>query len=193
MKQDENFQPYHTLHSRYLFESKWRSFREDRVDIGRGREITYSYAEMPRAAYVVPLTEDGQIALIRQYRYPVRDWVLEVPAGSLETSQEDPATRARHELREEVGGECSELLYLSRFYSSSAHITLVCEVFLAVGVRLEHQLQLEETELIQRMVFPARQVLQMARDGSISEGQSALAILLAETQILARENEQWVK
>lgn len=193
MKPTENSQPYHTLQSRYLFESKWRSFREDQVDIGGGREIAYSYAEVPRAIYVVPLTEDGQIALIRQYRYPIRDWVLEVPAGSLETPQEDPAIRARHELREEVGGECSELLNISRFYSSSAHITLSCTVFLAVGVRLEHQLQLEETELIQRIVLPAHQVLQMARDGSIAEGQSALAILLAESQILARENAQWVK
>jgi ADP-ribose pyrophosphatase len=192
-EQAENSQPYRTLHSRYLFESRWRSFREDRVDIGEGREITYSYAEVPRAAYVVPLTADGQIALIRQYRYPVRDWVLEVPAGSLQTPQEDPAVRARHELREEVGGECEELIYLSHFYSSSAHITLICEVFLAVGVRLEHAPMLEETELLQRLVLPARQVLQMARDGSISEGQSALAILLAEAQILARENERWVK
>ncbi len=198
MKQDDkqqeaDFQPYKTLQSRYLFESRWRSFREDQVDIGEGREIAYSYAEVPRAAYVVPLTADGQIALIRQYRYPVRDWVLEVPAGSLQTPQEDPSIRASHELREEVGGECDELIYLSRFYSSSAHITLVCEVFLAVGVRLIHPPMLEETELLQRLVLPVRQVLEMARNGEISEGQSALAILLAEAQILARENEQWIK
>ncbi len=185
-------QPYRTLETRYLFKSPWRSFREDRVDIGQGREVTYSYAEVPRAAFVVPLTDDGQIVLIRQYRYPVRDWVLEVPAGSLETPEEDPAIRARHELKEEVGGVCQELIYLARFYSSSAHITLSCEGFLATGVVLG-EMQLEETELLQRVILPVHTVLSMARRGEISEGQSAYAILLAEPYILRMENDQWVK
>ncbi len=192
MDAEKASQPYRTLETRYLFKSPWRSFREDRVDIGQGREVTYSYAEVPRAAFVVPLTDDGQIVLIRQYRYPVRDWVLEVPAGSLETPEEDPAIRARHELKEEVGGVCQELIYLARFYSSSAHITLSCEGFLATGVVLG-EMQLEETELLQRVILPAHTVLSMARRGEISEGQSAYAILLAEPYILAMENDQWVK
>ncbi len=180
--------PYRTLEARYLLKTRWRSFREDRVDIGQGRQITYSYVEVPRAAYVVPLTTQGEIVLIRQYRYPIREWVLEVPAGSLETPDEDPASRARQELREEVGGECQELIYLARFYSSSAHLTLSCEGFLAKGVVLG-QMRLEETELLQRLVLPAQQVLSMARRGEISEGQSAYAILLAESYILAMESE----
>lgn len=184
--------PYRTLETRYLLKSPWRSFREDRVDIGEGREITYSYAEVPRAVFVVPLTGDGQIVLIRQYRYPVRDWVLEVPAGSLETAEEDPAHRAYLELKEEVGGVCLDLIYLARFYSSSAHITLSCEVFLATGVVLG-EMQLEETELLQRLVLPAAEVLTMARKGQISEGQSAYAILLAEPYILKMEKDKWVK
>ena len=192
MSLEKASEPYRTLESRYLLKSPWRSFREDRVDIGQGREIVYSYAEVPRAAFVVPLTTDGQIVLIRQYRYPVRDWVLEVPAGSLETPEEDPAVRAHHELREEVGGECQDLIHLARFYSSSAHITLSCEVFLATGVTLG-EMQLEETELLQRLVLPAAEVLSMARQGRISEGQSAYAILLAEPYIKKLENDQWVK
>jgi ADP-ribose pyrophosphatase len=192
MDPDKVNEPYRTLETRYLLKSPWRSFREDRVDIGEGREITYSYAEVPRAAFVVPLTEDGQIVLIRQYRYPVRDWVLEVPAGSLETTGEDPARRAYLELKQEVGGECRELIYLARFYSSSAHITLSCEAFLATGVTLG-EMQLEETELLQRLILPADEVLSMARQGRISEGQSAYAILLAEPYILKMENTKWVK
>ncbi len=190
---DKNDPPYRTLESRYLFQSGWRSFREDRVDIGDGREITYTYAETPQAVFVVPLTEDGQIVLIRQYRYPVRDWVLEVPAGSLSHPQEDPATTARRELREEIGGECSELLPLARFYSSSAHINLYSHIFLAVGVRLELETQLEETELLQRVVRPAQEVLALAHGGGISEGQSAYAVLLAEPHILSRQNDRWIK
>lgn len=185
-------EPYRTLEHRYLLQSRWRSFRDDRVDIGNERVINYSYAEVPRAVFVVPLTDDGRIVLIRQYRYPVRNWVLEVPAGSLDRPDEDPALTARRELREEVGGECQELIHLARFYSSSAHLNLDSEIFLATGVKLG-EAQLEETELLQRLVLPAREVLALAQRGGISEGQSAYAVLLAAPYILERENAQWLK
>ena len=48
-------EPYHTLESHYLLQSRWRNMREDRIDIGDGREITYSYVETPRAVFIVPL------------------------------------------------------------------------------------------------------------------------------------------
>lgn len=192
---NETNEPYVTLDTRYLLQSRWRSFREDKVDIGKNHVITYSYVEVPRAVFVVPLTADGQIVLIRQYRYPVRDWVLEVPAGSLASPDEDAIIAARRELLEEVGGVCEgELLHLARFYSSSAHINLNSDIYLATDVRLEENLQqLEETELLHRVMLPAHAALALAHKGGISEGQSAYAVLLAEPYILARESENWVK
>lgn len=187
----EDKPPYQTVQSRYLLETPWRNVREDKVDIGRERVITYSYMETPQAVFVVPLTEDGKVVLIRQYRYPVRDWAIEVPAGSLATPDEDPTSRARLELLEEVGGECQSLVHLARFYSSSAHINLHSHIFLATGVRLVQPPQLEETELLQRLVLPAREVLEMAHRGEINEGQSAYALLLAERPILALEQQGW--
>ncbi len=192
MSQNENSQPYRTVSSRYITQTPWRSLREDRLEITSGREITYSYLEIPRAVFVVPLTTDGQLVLIRQYRYPVRDWVLEVPAGSLNSPDEDPLVAAKRELREEVGGECQKLIHLARFYSSSAHINLSSDVYLAVGVMLGEQ-HLEETELLELVTLPARKGLALARSGGITEGQSAYAVLLAEEKILALENDAWVK
>ncbi len=190
MSELENLTPYSTRESQYLFKSKWRSLRQDRINIGQDREIFYTYLEVPRAVFVVPLTEDGRIVLIRQYRYPIREWVLEVPAGSIDVPGEDPALSAHRELREEVGGECRELIHLAQFYSSSAHLDLASEIYLATGVTLG-QAELEETELIQRLVLPAREALALARKGKVKEGQSAYALLLAEPHILARENENW--
>ena len=178
-------EPYRTLESRYLLRSRWRSMREDRLDIGNGRQITYSYVETPRAVFVVPLTHDGNIVLIRQYRYPVRDWVIEVPAGSLDDPTEDPLVTARRELLEEVGGEADEFVRLGQFYSSSAHLNLSSEVYLARGVRLVHEPHLEETELLQRLILPVREALDLAQRGGINEGQSAYAVLLAAPYVLA--------
>jgi len=184
MSQDEQAEPFQLVESEYLLRSPWRNFRVDRVDIGGGREIKYSYVEAPQAVYVVPLTSDGQIALIRQYRYPIRAWELEIPAGSID-DQEDLIEAAKRELSEEVGGECQEMLHVGSFYNCAAHTNLSSEVFLATGVKLGVA-HLEETERLVQLVLPAREVLALAHQGGIADSQSAYSILLAERYILAR-------
>ena len=149
----------------------------DRVRLHSGAEIDYSYLETPRAAWVVPLTTGGEIVLIHQYRYPVRGWVWEVPAGAI--GDEAPVEAARRELAEEIGGRCREMRPLGRFYSSSAHLTLEAHVFLAVGVELARA-DREATELLDVVTLPADEAFARTRSGAINEGQSALALLMAE-------------
>lgn len=179
---DADAPPWQTLGTEPLLESPWRSFRHDRVRLHSGAEIDYSYVETPRAAWVVPLTTNGEIVLIRQYRYPVRRWVWEVPAGAI--GDEAPIEAARRELAEEIGGHCRDLRPVGRFFSSSAHLTLEAHVFLAVGVELAVA-DREATELLEIVVLPADEALARARSGAIDEGQSALAILMAEPLVRA--------
>ncbi len=174
--------PWQTLSTRYLKRSPWRNVRVDRVRLHTGSEIEYTYLETPPAVFVVPLLGDGRVVLIRQYRHPVRDWVWEVPAGSI--GDESPEETARRELREEIGGTCAELVPLGWFYSSSAHLTLKSYPFLAVGVELGAS-RLEETELLQVVPTPADEVLRRVRAGAFGGGQSALSLLLAEPRIRA--------
>lgn len=191
MSQENNAEPFRTLDYEYLLQSPWRNLRADRLDIGNGREIKYTYLEVPKAVYVVPLTPDGQIALIRQYRYPIRNWELEITAGSVEEG-ENLLLAAKRELYEEVGGECEEMLHIGSFNNCAAHTNLSSEVFLATGVKLGEQ-HLEETELVELILLPVREVLDLAHSGGIKDGQSAYSILLAEPHILTRETEQWLK
>lgn len=191
MSQDENIEPFRLLDSQYLLQTPWRNFRIDRIDIGGGKEISYSYVEVPTAVYVVPVTSDGQIALIRQYRYPIHGWQFEIPAGSVDAG-EDLMLAARRELSEEVGGEAADLTYIGRFSNSAAHLNLLSEVFLAANVKLG-EAHLEETEVLERVILPAREALKLAHSGGIYDGQSAYALLLAEPHILALENTNWKK
>lgn len=174
--------PLKTLHSRYLFESPWRSFRLDRLDIGNGCEIDYTYSETPDAVFLVPMTSDGRIVLIREYRYPVRQWVIGVPAGNLDRPDEDHAEAARRELREEVGGSFTELIYLASAYASAGHLTQQSHFYLATGVELAGEGG--EEALIQTLVLPAQEALTLARRGGVKESQGAHALLLAEPYIL---------
>jgi ADP-ribose pyrophosphatase len=115
--------------------------------------------------------------LVRQYRHPVRDWTLEVPAGSVEEG-ESALQAAQRELLEEVGGRSSSWQHLSTFYSSSAHLSLRSDAFLANDVELSSPTADEEERLV-TVRLPLQEALARARSGSFAEGQTALAILLA--------------
>ena len=150
---------------------------EDRLVTHDGRYTGYTYLAVPRAAFIVPVTDAGELVLVRQYRHPVRDWTLEIPAGSVGDG-ETPLEAAERELAEEVGGRACEWRHLTTFYSSSAHISLRSDAFLATGVVLGRSApDLDEDVAIVWM--PVAEALARARAGCFREGQTALAILLA--------------
>ena len=132
---------------------------------------------MPRAAFVVAVTGDGQMLLVRQYRHPVRDWTLEVPAGAAEDGESGLAA-AKRELREEVGGTARDWRHLTTFFSSSAHLSLRSDAYLATGVTLGVASP-DEMERLDVVRMPVAEAIALARAGRVTEGQSALAILLA--------------
>jgi ADP-ribose pyrophosphatase len=173
-------QPWTTLGTRWIKRTPWRSFRVDRVRIHTGAEIEYSYLDVPPAVYVVPLLTDGRIALIHQYRYPIRGWVYEVPAGSPGDDTHEVA--ALRELNEEIGGTCASIERVGDFVSSSAHLTLRCNVYVATGVELGAA-HLEETELLRVVPVATEEAFAWARDGRINDAQSALAVMMAEPAI----------
>jgi rSAM/selenodomain-associated transferase 1 len=157
--------------------SPWRAVIEDRLLTDDGRYTGYTYLAVPRAAFIVPVTDEGDVVLVRQYRHPVRDWTLEVPAGSVNDG-ESPLEAAERELSEEVGGSAREWRHLTTFYSSSAHLSLRSDAFLATGVVLGRATpELDEDVAVVRM--PVRDAVAAARTGGLREGQTALAILLA--------------
>jgi ADP-ribose pyrophosphatase len=157
--------------------SPWRAILRDRLRDGDGRETDYSYLAVPRAAFVVAVTGDDELLLVRQYRHPVRDWTLEVPAGSVRDG-ETPLDAARRELAEEAGGTAREWRHLTTFYSSSAHVSLRSDAFLATGVEVGTAAP-DEDEDVELVRVPLAEALERARAGGFAEGQTALAILLA--------------
>ena len=157
--------------------SPWRAVVTDDLRRADGRPSTYTYLAVPRAVFVVAVTCARELVLVRQYRHPVRDWTLEVPAGSVKDG-ESALAAAQRELREEVGGHSSTWRHLSRFYSSSAHLSLRSDAFLATDVELSEPHPDEEESLI-AVHLPLAVALARARAGTFVEGQTALAILLA--------------
>jgi len=168
--------------SELLAASPWRAVLRDRLRRHDGPETSYTYLAVPRAVFVVAVTDESEVVLVRQYRHPVRDWTLEVPAGSVDDG-EDALAAARRELDEEVGGRSDSWRHLASFYSSSAHLSLRSDAFLATGVTLS-QPHPDEDERVVVARLPLADALARARAGGFVEGQTALALLLAEPHLV---------
>ncbi len=170
----------------YPYETPWMRLRQDRVAIAGRGEITYTYEERFDAVGVVPVTADGMILLIRQYRYPLDAWCLEIPAGGTRDHQgESLEAAARAELREEIGGTCESIEYVGFFYVAVAAINQRLHVFLARDVVCAAETTPETTEEIELCPTPVRAALSLARTGQMPESQSALSLLLCENLLRA--------
>jgi ADP-ribose pyrophosphatase len=172
---------WNLLETSYPYADKITRLRSDRIQISDGNELTYTYDERPRAVIIVPVTAQGEIVLIRQYRYPVDDWCLEVPAGGTHDTGNMPLEEVvRKELKEEIGGVYQRLEHVSCFYTSTSLSDEECNVYLALDVELSDKPDTEQTEQIEIQTVPAQEAVEMARSGSMKTGPCALAVLLCE-------------
>lgn len=171
---------WHHLETRYPYDFRLFRVREDRVRWPDGNVRTYAYVEAYGAVWVVPVTPEGRIILIRQFRYTVDDWCWEVPAGGFHDFDGGPIALAQRELAEEVGGSSDAWTYVGQFRPGASVLNEVCHIVLARDVRLDQEPAREPGEIIEvHRVAPAR-ALEMARNGEMIEGHSALALLRCE-------------
>jgi ADP-ribose pyrophosphatase len=136
--------------------------------------------EHPGAVSIVPVTPEGDIILIRQYRHTVKDWCWEIPMGA--RGEEDSELTALRELKEEIGGTCQEIKHIGYFYGNIGVSNIRCDTYLARDVILGES-HPEIAELIYLEILSRKKVMHMARTAKISDGFSALSLLLCESHL----------
>jgi ADP-ribose pyrophosphatase len=157
--------------------------REDQVRWPDGHVAPYAYVQAAGAVWIVPSTADGQVILIRQFRYTIDDWCWEVPAGGFHDFTGSPLELAKQELSEEIGGESDDWLYVGSFRPGVSIIDEICHIVLARDVRLDHEPHREPSEIIEIHPVPLERALEMARNGDMVDGHSALALLRCEPHL----------
>ncbi|MBN1262140.1 MAG: NUDIX hydrolase [Anaerolineae bacterium] len=168
----------------YLFTHPVFTVREDQLTWPGGFEHPYTYIEGKAAVLIVPVTSEGQLVLIRQFRYIVDSWVWEVPAGGThDFDGDDLADLARRELYEEIGGEAETLEYIDYFFPASGLLNAAFHIYLATGVRL-HENHLEPGEIIEVHPMPISRALEMAHSGEMRGAPSAFALLRCEPRLI---------
>ncbi len=172
---------WHLRKSKVRFKNAVFNLREDKIELRGEKRLRFAYMERTDAVIIVPITTQGEIVLINQYRYTVDEWCLEVPAGGTHDKPNDPLRSvARAELREEVGGVCEKLTYVDYLFSASSLTDEKCHIFLAEGVVLSEEPEKEATEKIELKVMALKKALALVHAGKMKDGQCALAILLCE-------------
>ena len=153
------------------------------VDTIREGDKTYQreIVHHPGSAVIVPVFEDGTVALVRQYRHPAVRYLLEAPAGTLRRG-EVPEDGAARELEEELGFVAGRLEKLSEFFISPGFCEEKMWVFLATDLA-ETQQQLDDDEVIELVRIPFSQALSMITTGEIEDAKTIIAIMLSAPRI----------
>ncbi len=167
--------------SRLVFESERFNVREDEVAVpGRGKPLTFAYAERSTGVIIVPVTPEGEVVLIRQYRYPADAWCLETPAGSTGDTGDMPLEEVvRKELKEEIGATAERVERIGQFFGTPSYSTEVCVVFVAWNTRLEVRPEPEPTEKIKVELVSAAEAVRRAESGEIHTASTALGLIYA--------------
>ena len=135
----------------------------------------------PGSAVIIPLFDDGTVALVRQYRHPAVRYLLEAPAGTLRVG-EVPEDGAKRELEEELGVVCGRLEKLSEFFVSPGFCEEKMWLYLATELRETTQ-QLDDDEILAVVRIPFSQALSMITTGEIEDAKTIIGVILAAPRV----------
>jgi ADP-ribose pyrophosphatase len=164
-----------TLSSERPFEGKLLTVRVDRVRLPDGREATREIVEHAPAIAAVPLLPDGRVILVRQWRQPARQVLLELPAGVMDPG-ETPEETVRRELAEEIGYSPGRVEKLFSVYLAPGYSEEILHIFLAEDL-VPERLPADEDENLEPVVMPLAEAVELCRQGEILDAKSVAGLL----------------
>ena len=174
-----------TLESTTIFEGKIMTILYDQAQLPNGKVAAREVCLHPGGVGVLPLDKDGTVSLVRQYRYPLHELLLEIPAGKLDYKGEDPLSAAIRELREETGAVADRMTYMGEFFSSPAILDERIHMYLAEGLTFGDT-DFDEDEFIETVRIPLGELVDMIMDGKIIDGKTQAAVMRAARAIEKR-------
>lgn len=174
--------------SKSVFEGKILHVFVDDINLPNGEKGFREYIKHIGAVAVLPLSDDGNVICVRQYRYAVGEVTTEIPAGKLDSPDEDPREAALRELREETGAICKSLEYLGRYFASPAILDEKINLYLARGLEFG-ETDPDEDEFIDVVHIPLEEMVDRVMRGEILDGKTQLAVLKVN-ELLRREKQE---
>ena len=163
--------------SERVFEGRIVSVRKDNVVLADGRPASREVVEHNPSVVIVPIDSEGNAVMVRQYRYPAEQSLLEAPAGVIEEG-ENPDECAMRELQEEIGFTCRNLRALGGFWMSPGYCTEFMYAYIAKDL-VPSSLDADDDEDIEVERVPMSRVSKLIRLGEIQDAKTIAALLMA--------------
>lgn len=171
----------------YYFKGNIMKARLDEIELPNGKPAKREVCEHVGGVGVLPIDEDGCVLLVRQFRYPFGQLVIEIPAGKLDHGpNEDIRDCGARELKEETGCTADELIDLGCIYPSPGFLTEVTYLFAARGLHPGEAMP-DEDEFVERVRMPIAELERRIASGEIRDAKTVAAMYRARLKGLLDE------
>lgn len=167
-----------TLKSEEIYDGRIIQIKKDTVLLENGTQAVREVIMHPGGVGIVPLTKNGDILLVRQFRYPHGKALLEIPAGKLNYG-EDPFECGKRELLEETGAQADNYTFLGELYPTPAYLDEIIYMYLATNLHFSEQ-NLDDDEFLEVVRMPLDEAVQMVLSGEIKDAKTQAALLKAK-------------
>ena len=150
-----------------VYDGIFLKMKRDTVALPDGQYAVREYLEHPGAVAILAVLDDGRVLLERQYRYPIAQAVIEIPAGKLNTG-EDPLLCAQRELQEETGYTAKHWSKIRRIHPVISYSTEFIDIYLAEGLS-PGPARLDEEEFLDVFASPLEELLNWVETGKITD------------------------
>lgn len=161
-----------------IFDGRILHVMNNTVILPNGNESTREIIRHIGAVCVIPVTDDGKAIVERQFRYPINEVITEIPAGKLDSSEEDRLEAAKRELREETGYSADKWVDMGIYYPAAAYSDERITMYLATGLHKGAQ-ELDDDEFLNVAEVPLTDLVKDVMDGVITDGKTQVAVLKA--------------
>ncbi len=164
------------LNSEYIYEGKIIKLRRDTALLPNGNTALREVVEHNGGVCVAALTENNEILMVRQFRYPYFETVLEIPAGKRDSKDEDPLECGKRELREETGALASNFTFLGELYPTPGYCGEIIWLYAATGLSFG-ETDLDDDEFLNLEKIPLEKAVEMILSGEIKDAKTQAAVL----------------
>ena len=169
-----------------IFDGVILNVKRDQVRLPNGHQSVREVIRHVGAVCVVPVTADGKVVVERQYRYPIDQVITEIPAGKLDSREEDRLHAAKRELMEETGITGDIWTDMGLYYGAPAYSDEKITMYLVQDLHMGQQ-HLDEDEFLNVAFIPMEELVEEILSGKITDGKTQAAILKA-AMLIRRQN-----
>ena len=166
-----------TINSTKVYNGRVINVKLETVVLPNGKQALREVVDHKGAVAIVPITNEGDVVLVKQYRQAARKIMLEIPAGKL-ASNEDPDHCAERELLEETGFTATELYKVSSVFTTPGFSNEIIHVYVAKGLSMSKQ-QPDEDEFLNVEIYTQEEIKKLIIDNTICDGKTILGLALA--------------